>query len=85
MSVNGNPFYKEVSLNHLDWKAVKLADGQVLTARRGVLGYLLQLLSDYFLIRGRYTAQSDKVQPVADIVLALGRRFKEYRIASQMT
>ena len=26
-----------------------------------------------------------KRMPVADIVLALGRRFKEYRIASQMT
>ena len=54
--------------DHLDGEAVKFANGLVQSARRGVLGYLLQTLSEDFLIRRRHAVHLDRVQAVSLLV-----------------
>ena len=55
---NGSqPTCKRSFADYLDRKSIQFAHTDILTARSGVLGYLLQLLSDGFLISRRKVVQ----------------------------
>ena len=62
------PFFEYPLADHLYRKAVKFANGLVQPARRGVLGYLLQSLSDNLFIGRIHAVHLDHIQAVAFLV-----------------
>ena len=62
------PLFEHPLADHLYRETVKFSDRIVQSARRGVLGYLLQTLSDNLLIRRRNAVLLDRIQAVALLV-----------------
>lgn len=62
------PVFECPFADHLDGEAVQFAHSLVLSARRGIPGYLLQVLADCLLVGGIQPVNPEQVQPVAFLV-----------------